>query len=100
MVNVNKSTVRLLMVIGLPPNVAVVPGVAKSDPETVTTWPPLPVPDDGVRELTDGRANVYRPTKVFQQEFTVAQLVLVTPSTSEDTTQTSVGCNGSCSAAE
>ncbi len=36
---------------------AVVPE-AKSDPATVTSWPPAPVPEDGVSDDTDGPANV------------------------------------------
>ena len=56
---VNPSGVILLTGSGLTPSKAtVVPGVAKSDPETVTDVPPFPVPDEGVSEVIDGRANV------------------------------------------
>ena len=87
------------MGVGLPANARVEP-TAKSDPDTVTSVPPVAGPSAGVNDDIDGPAKVYRPTNVFQQVFALAQLVPVLPSVSSDTTHTSVGCSASCTAVE
>ena len=88
----------LLSVNGVPPSVAVV-GFAKSEPDTSSSPPPAG-PEAGVSAETVGNANVYRAMYVFQQLEALAQPVPVSPSLSSDTTHTSVGCDGSCTAAE
>src|SRR5580700_5451563 len=98
-VNVNESGVTLLSVSGMPPMVAVV-GFAKSEPDTSTLSPPPAGPEAGVSAETVGNANVYRAMYVFQQLFAFVQPVPVSPSLSSDTAHTSVGCDGSCTAAE
>jgi hypothetical protein len=84
---------------GAPPNVAVVE-LAKSDPKTVTLCPPPPGPEDGDSDETAGAAKVNRAMYVFQQLFDVVQPVSVLLCVSSDVTHTSVGCPGSCTAAE
>ena len=98
-VNVNESGVRLVTVTPVPLIVALVP-VAKSEPATVTSWPPPAGPEAGVSDAIDGAANVYRPMKVFQHVFAVVHGATVFPSLSSETTHTSVGCAASCTAPE
>src|ERR1700730_1561832 len=101
-VNVNESgkIEPAVIATGAPLKLSVVSG-AKSEPVTATSSPPDAGPAPGHNAETVGRATVYLPMNVFQHVLAVAQVVVpVLPSVSADSTQTSVGCDASCTAAE
>ena len=100
-VNVNASGVSEPVVIGTvaPLKVSEL-SAPKSEPLTVTSSPPEAGPAAGVSAEITGPAKVYRPMNVSQHVFAFAQLVPVSALVHSETTQTSVGCDGSCTAAE